>query len=688
MKKTYFFYLSALVFLAFAAGGCQDMENTNLRNNTCRVQASIEGHTTRVGLSQGETSLDLVARWQQDDQVNIFVTKGTDSYDIGLVPVQELSANGKSCRFQFFMPRALDGVTDGYYMNCFSSECDPKVQDGDIRCNASLVRSPLNSFKARVMASQQVDGPDCTIPFHHYGVYEILHFTNCSDKDITFSLCGYEAESLWYNNVGMAMRTSDNSYVEDSSYEPMAASPVVTIPAQGTETIVSWYVPNGKKIDNASIIAEIDGNRITSSNAISSDVTLSIGNAYHIYAAWDGSRARFTKGNVTPEGDIPAEAVDLGLPSGTKWASYNVGATKPEEYGGYYAWGETEVKDSYTNDNYQYKNTYQEELGRNICFTDYDVAHVKWGDAWRMPTGAEFDELWNNCSHDWTNVNGVNGMRLTGSNGNSIFLPAAGTYYEKIEAEGYSGSYRAGTYTPSWFGFDSYGLEGFNDYFVANGLSVRPVQDPRGAPLIRVFPQEIDFGVVKQGTDKTKTFKVTNVSNANVTFHIDGSSQFSYRFEVSDNRVNCTLAPGESREFTVTSHGMEATCEASTIILVKSDTNDEEHKVSLLAVGNDDTPLIDKTSMTLAVGERGFVTVNTMSYHISTEDGQIVYWEEFGYSKETKLEDGYDSKEKNGYAKPAFIAKRAGAAVVTFTNKDASKTAVLTITVTDASTSY
>lgn len=391
--------------------------------------------------------------------------------------------------------------------------------------------------------------------------------------------------------------------------------------------------------------------------------------------------------------DVPAEAVDLGLPSGTKWASYNVGATKPEEFGGYYAWGETEVKDSYTNDNYQYKDTYQ-ELGRNICFTDYDVAHVKWGDAWRMPTGTEFNELWNNCNHTWTTVNGVNGMRLTGSNGNSIFLPAAGNYYESLVNEANFGFYRAGTYTsssffePDYFTFDSSGINGIGDCFGTEGLSVRPVLDSRGAPIIRVFPQEIDFGVVKQGTDKTKTFKVTNVSNANVTFHIDGSSQFSYRFEVSDNKVSCTLAPGESREFTVTCHGMEATCEAFTSILVKSDTNDEEYKVSLSAVGDDDTPLIDETSMTLAVGERGFVTVNTMSYHISTEDGQIVYWEEFGYSKETKLEDGYDSKEKNGYAKPAFIAKRAGAAVVTFTNKDASKTAVLTITVTDASTSY
>lgn len=396
--------------------------------------------------------------------------------------------------------------------------------------------------------------------------------------------------------------------------------------------------------------------------------------------------------NLCPDANHP-HMIDLGLPSGVKWSCCNVGASNPEDYGDYYAWGETEVKDSYTNDNYRYKDT-SLELGRDICFTDYDVAHVKWGDAWRMPTGAEFDELWDNCSHDWTTVNGVNGMRLTGSNGNSIFFPAAGIYYDSLANEVSFGFYWAGTYSstyqfgPDYFTFDSYGLNGIGDCFKTDGLSVRPVQDPRGAPLIRVFPQEIDFGVVKQGTDKTKTFKVTNVSNANITFHIDGSSQFSYRFEVSDNRVSCTLAPGESREFTVTSHGMEATCEASTNILVKSDTNDEEYKVSLLAVGDDDTPLIDDTSITLNEGERTWVKVNAISYDTSTEYGNVGYWERIGYiTKETTLEDGYDSKEKNGYYKPAFIATQAGVAVVRFMNKDASKTAVLTITVTDGSTS-
>ncbi|MBO4315774.1 MAG: hypothetical protein J5867_07425, partial [Prevotella sp.] len=86
-------------------------------------------------------------------------------------------------------------------------------------------------------------------------------------------------------------------------------------------------------------------------------------------------------------GQVTHQAVDLGLPSKTKWASCNVGATKPEEYGGYYAWGETEEKEVYDESTYKYyQNDEYVNLGSDISGTEYDVAHVKWGGNWRMPT--------------------------------------------------------------------------------------------------------------------------------------------------------------------------------------------------------------------------------------------------------------------------------------------------------------
>ena len=134
------------------------------------------------------------------------------------------------------------------------------------------------------------------------------------------------------------------------------------------------------------------------------------------------------------------EYVDLGLPSGLKWATCNVGATKPKEYGDYFAWGETTPKQSYEKSNYKwykksffgvaYKRTkYKDERESLLEYTD-DAARVNWGGKWRMPTRAEQDELRNHCTWEWTILNGEKGYKvISKKNGNSIFLPATGFRY-------------------------------------------------------------------------------------------------------------------------------------------------------------------------------------------------------------------------------------------------------------------
>ena len=122
--------------------------------------------------------------------------------------------------------------------------------------------------------------------------------------------------------------------------------------------------------------------------------------------------------------EVNFEAVDLGL--SVRWASFNVGATTPEEYGGYYAWGEIEEKESYNEEDYEEPPYYSTGSWSGELPADYDVAHVKWGGNWRMPTSGEQWELYNDCTWQWTTLNGVNGYTVTGPNGNNIFLPAAG----------------------------------------------------------------------------------------------------------------------------------------------------------------------------------------------------------------------------------------------------------------------
>ncbi len=171
------------------------------------------------------------------------------------------------------------------------------------------------------------------------------------------------------------------------------------------------------------------------------------------------------------------DAVDLGL--SVKWAPQNVGATTPEEYGDYFAWGETEPKDIYTSDN---SMTWCVALGNISGNIKYDAATACWRDGWRMPTCAEIEELKNNCTWTWTIQNNVNGYNVTGSNGNSIFLPATGWRYGATlyYAEEYgcywtSTPYEIGTRSAYNFDITGNGCE-FNWFSRGYGFSIRPVK--------------------------------------------------------------------------------------------------------------------------------------------------------------------------------------------------------------------
>ena len=183
------------------------------------------------------------------------------------------------------------------------------------------------------------------------------------------------------------------------------------------------------------------------------------------------------------------EYVDLGLPSGLKWATCNVGAATPEEYGDYFAWGEISTKANYNGSNCPTYGLSNSELqsqgyidGEGNLTAQYDAATANWGGEWRMPTKAEQEELLNNCTWTWTTQNGVNGYNVEGLNGNSIFLPAAGERnWSLLNYAGSSGDYWSSS--PNYFNFnlnayylsfdsDSQNMGNGNRHL---GQSVRPV---------------------------------------------------------------------------------------------------------------------------------------------------------------------------------------------------------------------
>lgn len=210
----------------------------------------------------------------------------------------------------------------------------------------------------------------------------------------------------------------------------------------------------------------------------------------------------------TPQDTIPntptdynaEDWVDLGLPSGLLWATRNVGASRPEDYGDYFAWGETTPKDNYSWETYRYANGNKDQLTKycNYSGSGYngfsdnlttlqpsdDAAKANISGSW-MPTFGEWQELLNNCTWTWTTRNGVNGYQVKGPNGERLFLPAAGNRWDgntlNVGSYGYywsSSLFEDRPYYAWYLGFNSVDVGwSYNDR--DDGFSVRPVRSAR-----------------------------------------------------------------------------------------------------------------------------------------------------------------------------------------------------------------
>ncbi len=263
--------------------------------------------------------------------------------------------------------------------------------------------------KPSVELSHDIDGYHATLSWTS-NLYDFnFYWPYYSSKDDTnvygvYYPATYHVEYDVYINDNPPVSCHDNSFEFDVSFH----------------SEYKWYV----------VAKRMEGNRIIASYVSHID--------------------EFTIHDSNPPISGVPEAIDLGLPSGLKWASMNVGATKPEEYGDYFAWGETEPKDKYNWSTYiwctgeqgkyikycpieqsQFWNATGNPDGKTTLELEDDAAHVHWGGSWRMPTYEEFQELVGNCDIVLTSEKGIDGFRCTskvpGFTDKSIFLPAAGS---------------------------------------------------------------------------------------------------------------------------------------------------------------------------------------------------------------------------------------------------------------------
>ena len=310
------------------------------------------------------------------------------------------------------------------------------------------------------------------------------------------------------------VETTESSAVIEIEFHPTAAT---------IQTVTACYTGGLKKemTHVKGLVYRVELKNLQSDTEY--HVYYEVSNVFSTVVVTGNYSFKTAKKGEKPNPTVTPEYVDLGLPSGVKWATFNVGATQPEEYGDYFAWGETEPKELYD------ESTYSEK--------EEDAATANWGSEWRMPTQAEQDELRTECSWTWMTKNDVNGYKVVGPNGNSIFLPAAGYCSgSSLYNVGHKGFYWASSLYTGNTSYAYYLSFTYNDVSRYSndrcyGQSVRPVYDARGEETIN----EPYFSV-------SETQKVT-FSPGNLQYHPANNewrfapSQLDY---IGDANSNCS----------------------------------------------------------------------------------------------------------------------------------------------------
>ena len=273
---------------------------------------------------------------------------------------------------------------------------------------------------------------------------------------------------------------------------------VTVYPIDADHKAVSW-------VSSMPSVASVDGNGLVTAIATGSAViTATATDGSDVYAECKVTVTTKSGGGTglltCPDNNHP-HAIDLGLPSGTKWCCCNVGASTPEGDGGYFAWGETQPKSDYTYWTY----VFYKDIGNVAGFVKYcpqsdygyddfadgkteldpvdDAATVIMGALWRMPSSDQMEEVVISCSPQWTQQNGVDGILVTGPSGGQIFLPATGyRWKEELNDVGVWGDYWSRSLCPD-ISNSAYGLGfGSGPYWNCSisdrsyGFTIRPVR--------------------------------------------------------------------------------------------------------------------------------------------------------------------------------------------------------------------
>jgi len=305
--KTRIYSLLALLPLLMLLAGCSEMDSymDKIMGKKMTLTASMpsDDMTTRVGLSEMNASKNMLAQWQDDDMVQLFVCQGDETVSLGKVPVYEISNDKKRATFNITLPMEIN-VNKQYFIYAFCGiDATTEINSSktmNIVLKAELTRTTLQKFRAPMYCVIKATGNNLPLAqFKHLGTYELLHVKNATNRQISFRHNGYESDySKWYLTSAYLRFTNEVPVLYKSDYYNEQASETVSIPANNTQTFISWYYPSGEKITGAKISSNLNSAYTISDNKKSSNISIQRGHAYHLYATWDGSSLRFENGDV------------------------------------------------------------------------------------------------------------------------------------------------------------------------------------------------------------------------------------------------------------------------------------------------------------------------------------------------------------------------------------------------------
>lgn len=448
MKLLHILTASALI-LALASCTSEVEEAISGQKVPLQITASIERDSRAAGVEDTEFKEGEVIRFCNLDYNNGFwggeaVYNGT-RWETN----QNLMLNEKDCILQAIFPDYLEFYDNGLYVR-FRAGTNHILSNKEIvNCNQPVAKLQFRHLMARVRFD--VTNPEAN-----------------NLQSITLSGDNIYKEIYCVGNADFDSYDFFEPYVEDITFSNSSTT------AGEVQTIDALLVPSSH--GDATLTLNYEGGKTYTTTLTLPE--LKMGDYY---------RVPITINDDEEESSTDThEYVDLGLPSGTLWATCNVGANSPEEYGDYFAWGETSPKRYYNRDSYYVRVNKDEGLD-----LEHDAAYVNWGKNWRMPTFSQIEEL---CNFDyitieWTTENGVSGRKVTSkSNGNSIFLPATGchdahhsTAKDDFYDAGISGHYWSRTLDPNTLDIAPYlyiSSVSFHtgSYYPYCGYSVRPVR--------------------------------------------------------------------------------------------------------------------------------------------------------------------------------------------------------------------